>query len=204
MKLYLTEYVENVSGAPRQDSDPDGCPSAIYLADNDEYGCYGSAVWAASEAQALRLIAMRGIKEKILDYNHRMYEPDRYPPKWVLPSTALLTNHISYALHSVVWLSNLATRCLDIKPSEVLGDQGIVHELAHMIEASHRVDLRIESAHHAHEKTKIKSEFKEQLQRWRERLAPKVIAMEIRVPGLTVEFAEKELTTFNSLKKDVA
>lgn len=92
-------------------------------------GLYGSYIWARSLPDAKRKAKARGIGERVYGVIGRAmpYEPvsAQLRRKCLTPKRRLAI------IHGATFLAYLASRGLKLRPWQVLGDNGFLHELVH-------------------------------------------------------------------------
>jgi len=122
MPWYLTVY--NADG-----SEPDV---------NNVVGSYSGDVWARSARHARQVAKRRGLGERILG------ETGRRRPPWTLPSEWIAKRKLRDAdvFHALCWLGHLALKSGVATADELLGDNGLIHEYAHMRSWGGRTGLR--------------------------------------------------------------
>lgn len=91
---------------------------------------FGSCVIAKDKDTAKRLLAKRRTQEKIISAGSRPIARDR------INITARLFRQKRYiqCIHTLVFLGNLLINAKMIKPCELLADDGLLHEIVHLLE----------------------------------------------------------------------
>jgi hypothetical protein len=90
---------------------------------------YGSYVLGKNSLDIVKLINRRGLNETI---ESSMMEIDNTIPDYARLDDVEFLKRLPEILHSASFLSLVALNSKKLTPFDILGDEGIIHELAHL------------------------------------------------------------------------
>lgn len=91
---------------------------------------YITGLCAFNRSDADRLVEMRGIGERV--WNEGRAPVEGISVREILSRPQLTTGDYNAALHAACFLGWLAINSRAARPSDILGDRGLVHQLAHL------------------------------------------------------------------------
>ena len=97
-----------------------------YLINGNKYGSY---ILGQNFSDILKLINTRGLNETI---ESSMMEIDNTMPDYARLSDREFLQRLPEILHTVSFLSLVALNSKRLTPFDILGDEGIIHELTHL------------------------------------------------------------------------
>lgn len=91
-------------------------------------GSYGSHLHARSFREARKIARLRNLNETVIGQKPLNLCPYRPPSEWLKKRRPNPTD----VFHSLCWMGHLALKSGVATVDEILGDQGLIHEYAHM------------------------------------------------------------------------
>lgn len=106
----------------------------IDLPEEKRFGKFESAIHADSVEEARDYADLRNIGERLEDvrpFNKHPYQP---PSEMLIREGELDRAEVLRAIHATTFLSYLLMQSKQLHPAQIVGDQGLLHEVVHHLE----------------------------------------------------------------------